>query len=401
MSQESPSSSFEAHDPTYVDRGIADMVTPTIVVVAFDRPKTLERLLRSLRKMRVPEAADVRLVISVDDSVPDTMEVALRYEWPFGSKELIGRDTRLGLRAHVLACGDLTTEYGTILMLEDDLYASPDAYRFARTAAAFYRSNEHVAGVSLYAYRLDEFLRMAFRPLDDGFDTYFMRMASSWGQVWTPRQWEHFRTWRHPTTSTARLPQNAAKWDPERSWKRSFLEYMIDTDRYFVFPRTSLTSNCGDAGEHFRASTTNFITPLTIGPREWRLAPWTSRAIRYDAWFEPSPSTLSLWWPKFAENATIDFRGLKLPDQVSTPQLLSIRECAAPAVSFPIVLQPEAMNLGLPGEGSFFHLGPTAAFGKVSGRKRRRMIETLNGEIDPSTATGILADRLAKRLRID
>ncbi|HDL48798.1 MAG TPA: hypothetical protein ENH33_02390, partial [Actinobacteria bacterium] len=123
-----------AHRPS------SDLDAPAIVIVAYDRPRPLARLLDSLAQIRTPTGDDVQLVISIDDSVPATMEVAHRYDWPFGPKRNIGHKTRLGLRTHVLTCGDLTTEYGSILMLEDDLYTSPDVYRFAQDAATFYGS---------------------------------------------------------------------------------------------------------------------------------------------------------------------------------------------------------------------------------------------------------------------
>ncbi len=379
-----------------------DATAPTIVVVAFDRPHALARLLGGLRTIRVPGGADVRLVISIDDSVSTTMEVAHHFDWPFGTKRVIGRPTRLGLRAHVLACGDLTADYGSVVMLEDDLYVSPDAYRYARAATTFYGSNEDVAGVSLYTYRLDEFQRLAFHPLDDGFDTFFMQLPSSWGQLWTPAQWSRFRIWQRSSRSvdSRRLPQQAATWVPDKSWKRSFLEYLIDTDRYFVFPRVSLTSNCGDIGENFPYATIDYASPLSLGPRDWRFASWNHQAIRYDAWLEPTPATIAARWPEFADNGvTMDFRGSKTSNQVQTPRLLSSRPCTDPDTSFPMLLQPEALNLDLPEQGSFFHLGRTTSFGPLQGWKRRRLIEALNGEITHGVASGILADRVVRRLR--
>ncbi|NIA25992.1 MAG: glycosyl transferase family 2 [Gammaproteobacteria bacterium] len=382
----------------------SDAPAPAIVIVAYDRPRTLVRLLGSLKQIRIPTGEDVPLVISIDDSVGATMEVAHRYDWPFGPKRIIGHKTLLGLRAHVLACGDLTTEYGSIMMLEDDLYASPDVYRYAQAAATFYGSIDSVAGISTYAYRLDELLLLAFHPLDDGFDTLFMQMPSSWGQLWTVEQWARFRSWQRSSQpiSPGRLPRQAAEWPPEKSWKRSFLEYLIDTDRYFAFPRASLTSNCGDAGEHFRRATINFTTPLAYGPRDWRFAPWSERAIRYDAWFEPHPDTIALRWPDFGgSDITVDLRGSKQPKHVTTSRLLSSRPSSEPDVSFPMLLQPEALNLDLPGQGAFFHLGPSSSFGELPPWKRRRMIEALNGEIGSSVARGILLDRTIRRLRRD
>jgi len=288
------------------------------------------------------------------------------------------------------------------MMLEDDLYVSPDAYAFATTASTFYSSEEAIAGISLYAYRLDEYQRLAFHPLDNGYDTFFMQTPSSWGQVWTSDQWRGFRTWLDTTARIAdtRLPWLAARWPQSSSWKRAFLSYLIDTNRYFVFPSRSLTTNCGDAGSHFSKATMNLATPLADGPRRQHFAPWNTLAVRYDAWFEPMPTVLAARWPGLIlRDITIDLRGGKAPRQITTPWLLSSRPCTAPSASFPFLLQPEALNLDLADQGSFFHLGPSTAFEKMPDSKRRRLVETLNGEISHQVAAGILLDRVVRRFR--
>jgi len=400
----------DKNDPTaaqdkpahHVEERHSEVPEPAIVVVAHDRPAALSRLLGSLSRLLMPSGTDVPLVVSVDGSVEATMDVARRAVWPFGEKQIIARKDRMGLRDHVLACGDLTAEFGTIVMLEDDLYVSPHAYAFSVAASAFYAAEEAIAGISLYAYRLDEYQRLAFHPLDEGYDTFFMQTPSSWGQVWTETQWRGFREWLNATAEIAdgRLPRKAAKWPRSSSWKRAFLSYLIDTDRYFVFPSRSLTTNCGDAGEHFGSVTTNLITPLADGPRSWRFSPWSERAVRYDAWFEPMPEVLARRWPGLIPNdVTVDLRGGKAPEQVTSPWLLSSRPSRAPSASFPLLLQPEALNLDLSNQGAFFHLGGSSSFGRMRGVSRRRLTEMLNGEITHGLAVGVLLDRLVGRLK--
>lgn len=371
------------------------------VVVAHDRPAALERLLGSLQRIRIPAATSVPLIVSVDGAIPETLEVAKRFEWRFGDKEVIGRQEPMGLRAHVLACGDLTERFDSIVVLEDDLFVSPDAYRYATDAIDAYRLEEAIAGISLYAYRLDEYQRLAFRPLDDGYDTFFMQTPSSWGQVWTASQWKSFKEWHTSGGGIGddRLPARAAQWPANTSWKKLFLSYLIDTGRFFAFPTRSLTSNCGDAGAHFRHATTNLMSPIADGPRHWRMAPWSTTAIRYDAWFEPTAETIASRWPGLVpEDVTIDFRADKTPDQIGTRWLLSSRPCNAPVSTFPFLLQPEALNLHLEGAGDFFSLGRREHFRSMPAPKRRRLLEVLNGEITHQTAIGVLRDRVRSRL---
>ena len=125
---------------------------PAIVVVAYNRPAALRRLLGSLAG--VQGAVAVPLVISIDaggEYFADVLAVAQQFRWPFGEKRIIEQERPLGLINHVFACGDLVDEYGSIILLEDDLFVSPQAYRYATAALDFYDYDPRVAGISLNA----------------------------------------------------------------------------------------------------------------------------------------------------------------------------------------------------------------------------------------------------------
>ncbi|MBK8698381.1 MAG: hypothetical protein IPN29_02055 [Saprospiraceae bacterium] len=70
--------------------------------------------------------AKVTLVISIDMSDDEVVYALVdSFLWPHGDKRVIKRERRLGLKEHVWVCGNLTTTYGSIIMLEDDLVVSP------------------------------------------------------------------------------------------------------------------------------------------------------------------------------------------------------------------------------------------------------------------------------------
>ncbi|NOY55782.1 MAG: glycosyl transferase family 2 [Actinobacteria bacterium] len=377
---------------------------PAIVVVAYNRPASLARLFGSLARLRIPNESQVPLVVSVDDGFAETVRVADEFHWPHGPKQVIARSHRLGLREHVLSCGDLSAEYGAVMVLEDDLYVSPDAYRYADAAVDYYDDSEKVAGISLYSYRIDEYLGLTFHPLEDGYDTFFMQTPSSSGQVWTARQWSRFRRWdaENPLLAGIHFPRKASTWSTERSWKKAFLGYLIDTDRYYVFPRVGLTTNCGDPGTHFHKEAINTAGRLLLGEPRWRFAAWNTDALRYDSWFEPHTETIERWWPGFGgHEVTIDFFGSKDLDGIDTPLLLSSKPCAAPEADFPMILLPFAHNLALSGQGEFFHLGRASDFKPLPARKWRRIFETSNGQIGREISAGILWDRVVRHVTRD
>ena len=103
----------------------------TLVVVGYNRADALRRVLRSLEKADYIYS-DVRLVISLDYSgKEDVIQTAEGFVWKYGEKIVLRRPKRLGLRRHIISCGDLTEKYGAVMILEDDLYVSPDFYNYS------------------------------------------------------------------------------------------------------------------------------------------------------------------------------------------------------------------------------------------------------------------------------
>ena len=97
-----------------------------VVVVGYNRSDSMRRILGSLAKADYKEK-DIPLVISIDHSGREEVEqVAREFQWNYGPKEVICHKERLGLRKHIISCGDLTRRYGAVMILEDDLYVSPD-----------------------------------------------------------------------------------------------------------------------------------------------------------------------------------------------------------------------------------------------------------------------------------
>ena len=104
------------------------MANIPIVVVAYDRLHSLKRITDSLLQAEYPQGAE--LIISIDrGDNRQVLEYADSLSWPFGEKRVIYRPENLGLKRHILCCGDLTQDYDGIILLEDDLVVSPDFYR--------------------------------------------------------------------------------------------------------------------------------------------------------------------------------------------------------------------------------------------------------------------------------
>lgn len=335
---------------------------PSIVVVAYDRPGSLSRLLRALTDAEYPEG-NIPLVISLDHSKnPACRNLADTFEWPHGEKTVLEQPIHLGLKAHILQCGDLTKTLGPVILLEDDLLVAPHFYRFAQSALEQYEANAEIGGISLYAYEVTESAFAPFHPLDDDSDVYFLQFPSSWGQAWTPDQWTAFREWfaKNPSIGPDELiPDFLREW-PSTSWKKHFARYLLAQDRYFVYPKISLSTNFSDPGTH-ADSAALFQVPLDLSARNYRFSELKDSLNRYDIFFELKPDALNQLTPQFAQfDYSVDLYGNKDPDFWQGEYLLTTRPTPQFPTRFGLKMFPPALNVKFQVEGSEIYFGPAA-----------------------------------------
>lgn len=243
-----------------------------IVAVAYNRVSSLNRLLNSLLKANLTEAP---LIISIDKSDTNIVEeFADTFTWPYGEKTVIKHETNLGLRSHILSIGQLLNKYEAVIVLEDDIVVSPGFYDYAIAANSFYKNDENIAGISLYNYQFNYQTFEPFTPLKTEYDTYFMQIAMSWGQVWMRESWNRFYKW-YKNESYLQLKDIDdiycfKEWG-EKSWLKYHIAYCIKENKYFVYPYTSYSTNCADKGTHIASNLFVFQTPLKWSKKKWIL----------------------------------------------------------------------------------------------------------------------------------
>lgn len=268
------------------------MLNGVVCVVAFNREKQLIELLSQLDNIRIPLSLDVKFILSIDYSsiqkqiIDKVKEQGFVLDW-----ELVSHPSNLGLKKHILYCGDLVLkeDYDFILILEDDLKISPYVLDYISTALPIADCNDEVAGLSLYGYKVSEADYLPFMPNEDGFDNYYLQYPSSWGQVWSRKMWLNFKTWLTSNDCLYfyddRVPDYVCGWS-HKSWKKHFIRYMIDENKYFLFPRVSLTSNDGVNGTHHVNIGHVFKVPILMGEKNWNISHYINSKSKYNAWFE-------------------------------------------------------------------------------------------------------------------
>lgn len=292
-----------------------NMVKMPIVIIAYNRDKSLKRLLDSLSHAYY-DYNQIDLIISIDKSNNlEVFRIAKEFKWLYGKKIILTYENNLGLREHVLRCGDIALENDAIIMLEDDLVVSKSFYRYSVQSYLYYNNDTNIAGISLYTYRVNEFAKLRpFTPLQDDSDVYFVMVPSSWGQIWTKKQWSLFKKWYEKNHQVSmneyqgKVPDIVLNWK-ESSWKKYFHIYMSEHKKFFVYPRVAYSTNMGEEGTH-NIITSNAHQSILMGDfnQTYRFKESNdSEAIRYDSFFE----SLNIKENLNYDNLMIDYYGTK------------------------------------------------------------------------------------------
>ncbi|WP_052131409.1 glycosyltransferase family 2 protein [Planococcus sp. CAU13] len=318
----------------------------TLVAIAYNRPDSLSRLLASLNKAWYPER-NVKLIISIDHGGPSrVIDVAENFEWKFGTKQVIVHEQNLGLRKHILQCGDLTKIYENIIVLEDDIFVSKLFYKYALSALAFYDGAERISGISLYSHKFNETAKLPFTPLKEEQDVYFLQIAASSGQVWTARTWKDFKKWYDEGTKDEnwhKMPDNIAGW-PETSWKKYYTKFLMEKNKFFVYPYESLTTNFGDIGQHFWKTNSSAQVPLNRNQKQFNFCAMENSTAVYDVFCENRE--LASYISSYAgDSCTVDLYGTK-KDVESNRFLLTVKPYPYMEVKkFALALKPMEENI--------------------------------------------------------
>lgn len=284
------------------------MSSIAIVVITYNRLNSLKRLIDSLLRAKYDES--VNLIISIDRSeiFEQVYDYASKILWSHGDVEIKVAEQRLGLKKHVMQCGELLNQYEHIVVLEDDLYVSPGFYQYTKEMISKYSNDENIAGISLYNYPRNQYANLPFTPQLDQYDIYFMKIASSWGQVWSRQKWDKFLEWynANPSIDELHIPEHIKLWG-NKSWLKYHHAYCAAENKYFVYPRMALSTNFSEPGEHASLDSTYQVELLNDVKSNYRVPNFFDNTIRYDEFFENENIKEYISF----EDVTIDLYGKK------------------------------------------------------------------------------------------
>ena len=260
-----------------------------IVIVAYCREKSLARLLESVSRAYIDD--NTTLIISIDKSNnPLVTEYANTFEWKYGEKRVIAHSENLGLKKHILSCGNYLDEFDAIIVLEDDLVVSEGFFNYSKLAVKQYQYNNNIAVISLYSFHINPHSTYPFFPDKSEYDNYFIQYAPSWGQVWMKNQWAEFKKWLESNDEDIfdlpHLPINISRWG-KKSWLKYHIKFAVEKNKYFIYPYFAFSGTCGDAGENTNENSSYYQVVLHHGVcSSFKFDPLNKSSVIYDSSFE-------------------------------------------------------------------------------------------------------------------
>lgn len=265
-------------------------MNPVVVIVGYNRIESIKRLMTSVQNAYYP-VDDVTLVISLDysDNTDQIVDALNEIGWSHGHLIYRQFNERQGLKKHILLCGDLTDEYDSVIVLEDDLFVSPNYYSYVLQMLDFYKNDSRICGISLYCHSWNGYGNYQFIPQRNEYDVFIGQIGVSWGQCWTKKQWNEFKKWyaknKNITVFDNDLPWIINEWG-DQSWAKYFYNYMCENNKYYVIPYISLSTNFSDTGEHNQVISNTYQVMILDAAEKQYSIPDFEDAIKYDMYFE-------------------------------------------------------------------------------------------------------------------
>jgi len=384
---------------------MSESVFPAIVVAAYNRPDELQQLCTSLNRADIPSQTPIVFSIDGEGEHQDAViGVAQQFDWDKGPKE-VRVHAHLGLVDHFHLCGDLTEEFGSVIVLEDDLIVAPSFHLWASAALGATSHDDRIAGVSLATPFFDGYRHLPFEPVLDGSDGVYLQVPWYDGMAWNRRMWADYRS----APSTPDTPLHAALTGlDEDEWFPDAMRYLIATDRFYLMPRNAHATNSGAAGAHFDEATNWFQVPLTMrSPSSFIIAALDDALAVYDDHMELDVGALKRLVPELSEmDLTVDLLAVRNQTSITTEMVVTSRNVRSSKQAWGADLHPLVANLVHNVPGDAIHLARTAdlagAENGAGAAEKTLLIHAMRGQSPaPKELARQLADVVRRKLRRD
>ncbi|MHC8947651.1 glycosyltransferase [Sphingobacterium hungaricum] len=161
-----------------------------VVLFVYNRPKHTKKTLLALEKNLMADETDLFIF---SDGAKDgeaieqvnAVRSLIREPWNFKHITIVERSKNWGLANNVIdGVSKVLEKYETVIVLEDDLETSVHALEYFNDALEIYANDVKVMEISGYSYPV--------RNLENLPESYFFRVANSWGWATWKRAWNYF-----------------------------------------------------------------------------------------------------------------------------------------------------------------------------------------------------------------
>ncbi len=277
------------------------MSTAPIILFVYNRPDHTLRTLKALENNNL--ASESELFIYADAAKNEQSKAAVEQvreiinrNWRFKAVTLTLRESNCGLAANVIdGVTKIVEQYGQVIVLEDDLVTSPFALEYFNDALELYRHQDQVMQISGYGYPVKDIETLP--------ETFFFRVANSWGWATWDRAWNRFNSDINALTDdfTAEQIHQFSIEGKENFWKQvkefkagkinswaiRWYASVFKNNGLVLYPRNSLTQNIGNdgSGTHTAAETTYQVVlankKITQFPQEIQEHAQAYQSIKY------------------------------------------------------------------------------------------------------------------------
>lgn len=160
-----------------------------IALFVYNRPDHARRTIDALKQNALAQDSDLFVFSDAPKNAAAERAVAEVRKYigevsGFKSVTLVERSTNFGLAKSVIdGVGSICNEYGTVIVLEDDLLTTPYFLQYMNDALCEYESSEEVISIHGYIYPTGYELP----------ETFFLRGADCWGWATWKRGWDQFQ----------------------------------------------------------------------------------------------------------------------------------------------------------------------------------------------------------------
>ncbi len=241
-----------------------------IALFVYNRPVHMQQVLDAL--VLNEEALESELYIFCDGPKENSIEensvkiaevrTIARTEKRFKNVHVAERAANMGLsRSIISGVTEVISKHGKIIVIEDDILASPGFLKYMNDALEMYEKDEPVGCIHAWNYSMDV----------EGFssDTFFLRGADCWGWATWKRAWQLFNPDGKQLLET--IEEKKLQYEFNRKGTHEFVEMLKDqiahkndswairwhaslfvNNRYCLFPIKPLVENIGldSSGTH-------------------------------------------------------------------------------------------------------------------------------------------------------